>query len=320
MSAAQPAAAPVPSNAPAWAVAMRRFNNWWLNDLFGGPRVVKFAWVINAQKAGTFFFLGALMWYYAGKTPAATSTAAWIYLALHGSYGLVWLLKDMTFPDPGWQVRVTWGSVVAGMLGLGMYWSFGWLLISGTSQPDYPLADGPWFCLCISLVMLGSVIMIAADCQKYYTLRVKRGLITDGMHKYIRHPNYLGEMMIYGSFALTGRPLAAVAVARLRLDRPLRRQHGDEGSQHVAVPGMGGLQATHVVAGALRLLTAHTPPMRRCRPRAESVWSMMLPSRSCISITAFFTRARLSLHDTTQQALTWQQATATAAAQTHGFP
>src|SRR3546814_12138627 len=76
-----------------------------------------------------------------------------------------------------------------------MYWSFGWLLISGTSQPDYPLPDAMWFCLCVSLCIIGSVIMIAADAQKYFTLRVQRGLITDGMHRYVRHPNYLGEMM-----------------------------------------------------------------------------------------------------------------------------
>ncbi|MFK8012758.1 MAG: isoprenylcysteine carboxylmethyltransferase family protein, partial [Marinicellaceae bacterium] len=45
-------------------------------------------------------------------------------------------------------------------------------------------------------------IMMVADAQKYYTLKYKKGLITDGVHKYIRHPNYLGEIMIYGSFAL----------------------------------------------------------------------------------------------------------------------
>ncbi len=79
---------------------------------------------------------------------------------------------------------------------------FGWLLISGVSHPAYPLPDYAWFCLCISLCILGCVIMIASDAQKYYTLRVRRGLITDGMHRYIRHPNYLGEMMIYSSFAM----------------------------------------------------------------------------------------------------------------------
>lgn len=44
--------------------------------------------------------------------------------------------------------------------------------------------------------------MIAADAQKYFTLRIKRGLITDGMYRFIRHPNYLGEMLVYSSFAL----------------------------------------------------------------------------------------------------------------------
>ena len=44
--------------------------------------------------------------------------------------------------------------------------------------------------------------MIAADAQKYFTLRVQRGLISDGVHRWVRHPNYLGEMLVYGSFAL----------------------------------------------------------------------------------------------------------------------
>ena len=41
-----------------------------------------------------------------------------------------------------------------------------------------------------------------ADAQKFYTLRIQKGLITHGMHRYVRHPNYLGEVMIYGSFAM----------------------------------------------------------------------------------------------------------------------
>ena len=85
---------------------------------------------------------------------------------------------------------------------LGWYWMFGWLLISRFAPPNYPLPQNPWFALCIGLCILGLVIMIAADAQKYSTLRLRRGLITDGMFKFVRHPNYLGEMMIYGSFAL----------------------------------------------------------------------------------------------------------------------
>jgi steroid 5-alpha reductase family enzyme len=48
----------------------------------------------------------------------------------------------------------------------------------------------------------GIVLMMGADGQKYFTLRVKKGLLNDGFMKWSRNPNYLGEMMIYGSFAL----------------------------------------------------------------------------------------------------------------------
>lgn len=183
---------------PSFAAKLRRFTTWAVEDAFGGPRPWKFSWVINFQKAGTFPFLAFLIWYYDN-----TSTAAWVYLALHGSYGLAWLVKDLSFPDAGWQKRITIAGGINAFLGvLGWYWVFGWLLISRYSDPDYPLPEPAWFTLCISLCLLGSVIMIAADAQKYFTLRLRKGLITDGLHRYIRHPNYLGEMMIYLSFAL----------------------------------------------------------------------------------------------------------------------
>ena len=198
MTATPTHTAPATTTAPGWAITMRRLSDWLVNDLGGGPRPWKLAWIVNFQKCGTFIFLGALMACYGN-----TSTAAWVYLAMHGTYGLIWLLKDLSFPDPNWQRRVTiLGGINAFVLVLGPYWAFGWLLISGTSQPQYPLPDYAWFCLCISLCLFGSVLMIAADAQKFYTLRVKRGLITDGVHRFVRHPNYLGEMMIYGSFAM----------------------------------------------------------------------------------------------------------------------
>jgi protein-S-isoprenylcysteine O-methyltransferase Ste14 len=186
------------NQAPGWARRLRAATDYLVNDFGGGPRPWKFSWVINFQKCGTFFFLGLLMWIYGN-----TSTAAWVYLAMQGSYGVAWFIKDMAFPDPGWQRYITIGGGINAFAGvLGWYWVFGWLLISGTSQPQYPLPDGAWFALCISLCLVGTVIMTAADAQKFYTLRLQRGLITDGMHRYVRHPNYLGEMMIYGSFAM----------------------------------------------------------------------------------------------------------------------
>jgi len=177
---------------------LHALSQWLSGDFLGGPRPWKLAWVVNFQKAGTFVFLGLLMLVFHNN-----SMGAWIYLALHGGYGLVWVIKDMAFPDPSWQRRVTiGGGVMAFVTVLGWYWVFGWLLIAAPEPPDYPLPDGLWFALCITVCTIGCVIMVAADAQKYFTLRLQPGLITDGMFRYIRHPNYLGEMMIYGSFAL----------------------------------------------------------------------------------------------------------------------
>jgi protein-S-isoprenylcysteine O-methyltransferase Ste14 len=191
-------------SAPKWAQLLRRNNDFLTQDAGGGPRPWKLATIINFQKTGTFAFLALLMWFYSSRgVEAATSPAAWTYLALHGTYGLVWYLKDKVFPDPGWQKKVTiLGGINAFVMVLGLYWLFGWLLISGRAATEYPLPDTAWFALCITVTMLGAVVMIAADAQKYFTLRVQRGLITDGMFKYVRHPNYTGEMMIYGGLAL----------------------------------------------------------------------------------------------------------------------
>jgi protein-S-isoprenylcysteine O-methyltransferase Ste14 len=188
----------LPGKAPVWAQTMHRWTDYFVNDVGGGPRVWKLAWVINFQKLATIPLFGIFIaWYH------NFSAAAWIYLAMHGTYGVIWVIKDLTFPDPNFHKRITIGASIASLLSvLGWYWVFGWLLISGASRPNYPLPDYAWFCLCISLCIIGCVVMIAADAQKYFTLRFKRGLITDGMYRFIRHPNYLGEMMTYGSFAL----------------------------------------------------------------------------------------------------------------------
>jgi protein-S-isoprenylcysteine O-methyltransferase Ste14 len=190
--------APSTPSAPQWARGMQRLSQHLSEDFLGGPRPWRLAWVIDFQKAGTFAFVGLLMWWYGN-----TSAAAWTYLALHGSYGFVWLLKDVAFPDPRWRTRVTiGGGIMAFVLVLGPYWLFAWLLLSGRARPGYPLPVPAWLALCVSVCLLGCVVMIAADAQKFFTLRERRALITDGMHRYVRHPNYLGEMLVYGSFAM----------------------------------------------------------------------------------------------------------------------
>lgn len=195
MSAPTSAPAQTLLRMPAWAAWLYRVNQHLSTDLFGGPRVLKLAWIINAQKLGSLPFVLLLMWGYGRWT-----TVAWIYLALYGSYGVCWFLKDMTFPDLSWQRRVTWGGAAAAfLLGLAPYWVLPWLLVSGRGHPPHAHEV---LGVAIGLHSVGLFLMVAADAQKTFTLRVRPGLITNGMFRFVRHPNYLGEMMLYAAYAL----------------------------------------------------------------------------------------------------------------------
>ena len=154
--------------------------------------------MINLQKGGTLLYVYGLMWWF-----GETSTAAWTYLALHGSYGRCWLLKECCFPDLGWQKRVTWvGGLNAFMCVLGPYWIAPTLLISGALGADEVTRPASWLALCVLVHTLGVALMLGADALKYFTLKHRRGLITSGFFSLVRHPNYTGEMLIYGSYAL----------------------------------------------------------------------------------------------------------------------
>jgi len=183
--------------APAFARGLGAFAKLVSQDLLGGPRTLRAYHVINLQKGGTVVFVAALMALYRNGSPDA-----WTYLALHGSYGLVWLVKHAAFRDRRFDVPVTWGGALATFaLVLGPYWLAPWLLVSGALGGRHE-ASAPWLALCIGVHTLGLAIMIAADCQKYYQLQAGPRLVTGGMFARTRNPNYLGEMMVYGSYAL----------------------------------------------------------------------------------------------------------------------
>ena len=185
------------ANVPLWT-HWARFTAFMTERFLGGPQVLKLAWVINFQKTGTFFYILLLMNYYQNF-----SLAAYVYLALHGMYGFCWMLKHFAFPDRNWEKKVTiGGGLMAFVLVLGLYWVFPYLLISGILGPDQKMASLTVLTAAISVHTLGVVIMMTADCQKYFTLKYQKGLISEGLFKYIRHPNYLGEIMLYASYAM----------------------------------------------------------------------------------------------------------------------
>lgn len=172
-------------------------NRWiWkiIRTLGGGKKIIPLNWAVNTHKGLTFFVVAALMYGYQHFT-----VPAWVYLGLHGSYGINWIIKHMAFRDRRWDEQVTVGGAIFAWLFLATYWMGPWLLISGRSLWTIPA----WvLSLAIILYGVGLVLMIGADSQKHFTLKYRPGLITTGLYARIRHPNYLGEMMVYGSFAL----------------------------------------------------------------------------------------------------------------------
>ena len=147
---------------------------------------------INLHKGLTFFFVLALMVVYHNFT-----IGPWVYLALHGTYGFMWLLKDRIYPDKRWEQEVSIGTSIFGFGLISLYWVAPFILISRGSEPPLPLIAAA-----ISLNLMGVFLHYAADTQKYYTLKYHPGLITEGFFARCRNTNYLGEILTYGSFAM----------------------------------------------------------------------------------------------------------------------
>jgi protein-S-isoprenylcysteine O-methyltransferase Ste14 len=120
-----------------------------------------------------------------------------VYLALHGTYGFLWLLKDRIFPDKQWEQPVSVPQGIFIFIVVNLYWIAPFILISSGTVPPLPLVA-----VAISLNIFGVFLHFVSDAQKYYTLKYQKGLITEGFFTRCRNTNYLGEIFIYTAFAM----------------------------------------------------------------------------------------------------------------------
>lgn len=155
---------------------------------------LKMRYSINAHKAATIAFLVFMMNHYENFT-----LGPYIYLALHGTYVIVWFFKEISFPDATWdkEISVTMSVILFSVLGPFGYWISPYLLIS-TRQRPHNLT----IAVSVAVQMIGVFLHFCSDCQKYFTLKYRSGLITEGLFSKSRNSNYLGEIFIYSSFAL----------------------------------------------------------------------------------------------------------------------
>jgi len=119
---------------------------------------------IDTHKGLTGLFILSLM----GLYRAWWNPTAWIYLALHGTYGLLWVLKSRYFPDKRWEEETGWGYALIILGGLSLYWIAPWLIISrGIQAPPWLLG------LSIAIYGLGVFFHFSVDMQKHTALRLR---------------------------------------------------------------------------------------------------------------------------------------------------
>ena len=152
---------------------------------------------IDIHKGVTFFYILALIFIF-NNDSNVNNTNIYIYLALHGTYGILWILKSYFFPDRQWELKCSLWYGLLIWLGLSLYWIAPYIIISENIQsPNWYIA------MCISIYILGIFFHFTSDMQKYIQLKYNPGhLITDVMFSRIRNINYLGELLIYLGFSL----------------------------------------------------------------------------------------------------------------------
>ena len=183
--------------------------DWGMHRIPPGPQCFKISSVINPQKVGTLLYLSFLMWYFGNF-----SDVMCLYTAMHGSYGLLWYMKHLTCPDKSYDRLCTFNcAVVCWVLLLGPYMVPGYLLASGQcyltkDSTDLTLPREPSLVRkygSLFMYIIGVCLTISSDVQKNTMIKhmTKRPLlITDGLFSRTRNANYLGEMLLYGSFAV----------------------------------------------------------------------------------------------------------------------
>lgn len=160
---------------------------------------------INLHKFLTFALVISLMLIYQNFT-----LAPWVYLALHGTYGIMWLIKDRLYPDRRWEEKTSVASGIATFMLLSLYWIAPFLLISSKVQPSAPLIAAA-----IATNIFGVFLHYGSDAQKYFTLKYQKGLVTEGFFSRSRNPNYLGEILIYLGFSMLAQHWLPFAILGL---------------------------------------------------------------------------------------------------------
>ena len=144
-----------------------------------------------------------------------------IYLCLHLSYCLWWLLEQVIYPA---RRQIFSESVGVGGFGftlllVGIFYALpGYLAFTNPVPLSITTAA-----IALPLFIFGSLINTSADVQKLAAKQWGANLVQDGIWRYSRHINYFGDLLRYLSFSVVAGSVWAYlvpgAIALLYLQR-----------------------------------------------------------------------------------------------------
>ena len=109
----------------------------------------------------------------------------------------MWVMKSNIFPDKTWERKAGIPYTLLIIFGLMIYWAPAFIITMTSHEASLQILVSA-----IILFSFGVYYHFVSDMQKYIFLKYNSGLITDGLWKQCRHPNYFGELLIYSSFLM----------------------------------------------------------------------------------------------------------------------
>lgn len=152
--------------------------------------------VINVAKGFTIICLMVLALIY-----GISDQRQVIYLCLHIGYCLWWLLEQWLLPARSQQLfteKMSYWTLIPAIAFVGVFYALPGYFAFTNPEPIGLISVG----IALPLFMFGSLINTAADVQKMVAKEQGVTLVQDGAWRYIRHINYLGDLMRYSSFAV----------------------------------------------------------------------------------------------------------------------
>ena len=166
---------------------------------------LKQKYFIDTHKGLTPLFIIFLIYHF----DAWNNIEAILYLALHGSYGILWVTKSCIFPDRQWEENTPIWYGLGIWVFLSLYWISPYVITSGNHILEFSIKesnDTIFIGLCTILYIFGVFLHFTSDMQKYISLKLNPGkLITNQMFSRSRNTNYLGELFIYSGFTLLAK-------------------------------------------------------------------------------------------------------------------